>query len=295
VITSSDVEYFLAVEAHQSFTSAARALGISQPALTVAMRKLEAKTGLTLFRRSRHGVELTSAAQALLPAVRRARDATRSIEDTAALIAHARFGKLSIACRPALARYPVAPIVGAFARENPGVDVVVESIGLGSSPRSVMRAGLADAAITTSDDNLEGVVVEPLGKAELHAAVPQDVELPTEPSVEDVLRLGLIAMGGFGVIDRALARVVDRQSVIDARMIEADYHGLLARMVVNGDGAAFVTAPVAQHLRRLGARVVVPRERPALEVVAAFLDESPPPVVRRLVELAHQSMRAGSP
>ena len=75
----SDVElrllrYFVAVAEGGSFTAAATAVHISQPALSQAVRRLEREIGTHLIDRgtsgSRRGVALTDAGKALLPAAR---------------------------------------------------------------------------------------------------------------------------------------------------------------------------------------------------------------------------------
>ena len=62
----SQVRYFNAVARHGSFSAAARALGITQPGLTKAVRRLEASLDCTLFVRLPRGVALTEQGQALL-------------------------------------------------------------------------------------------------------------------------------------------------------------------------------------------------------------------------------------
>ncbi|KVM54704.1 LysR family transcriptional regulator [Burkholderia ubonensis] len=56
-----DLEYLLAVERHGSIGKAAEALGLSQPALTKAMQRLEAQVGVTLFERTANGMTPTPA------------------------------------------------------------------------------------------------------------------------------------------------------------------------------------------------------------------------------------------
>jgi len=55
--------YFLSVVDHGMLNRAAMELGISQPALTKAIRRLEEELGCTLFHRSSHGMELTELGQ----------------------------------------------------------------------------------------------------------------------------------------------------------------------------------------------------------------------------------------
>ena len=62
---------FLAVAEDQSFSRAARRLGMSQPPLTEQIQVLEQSLRLQLFIRSRRGAQLTAAGAAILPAVRK--------------------------------------------------------------------------------------------------------------------------------------------------------------------------------------------------------------------------------
>ena len=58
---STQVEYFLAVSKHLSFTKAAEALYVSQPAISRAVAMLEEQLGVKLLKRTKRSVELTDA------------------------------------------------------------------------------------------------------------------------------------------------------------------------------------------------------------------------------------------
>ncbi len=62
----AQVRYFNAVARHGSFSAAAKALGITQPGLTKAVRRLEASLDCALFTRLPRGVVLTQQGEALL-------------------------------------------------------------------------------------------------------------------------------------------------------------------------------------------------------------------------------------
>ena len=66
-----DLRYFLAVAEQLSFTRAAEALFVSQPALSKQVRGLEARLGTELFTRGHRSIELTDAGRALLPRAER--------------------------------------------------------------------------------------------------------------------------------------------------------------------------------------------------------------------------------
>ncbi len=62
-----DLRYFVTVADHRSFTRAAEALFISQPALSKQIRMLEKQLRTILFVRDKRSVELTRAGESLLP------------------------------------------------------------------------------------------------------------------------------------------------------------------------------------------------------------------------------------
>jgi len=66
-----DLDYLLAVEEHGGIGKAAEALGMSQPALTKAIQRVEAQTGLALFQRTVNGVTPTQAGALFLARARR--------------------------------------------------------------------------------------------------------------------------------------------------------------------------------------------------------------------------------
>src|SRR5689334_5113963 len=114
---------FLAVADEGSFTAAAEAAHVAQPAVSLAVRELETELGAALFVRSRQGAALTVAGEALVGPARQAlRDldnASAAVREVVGLVA----GRLDVASLPTLAADPVAGLVGRFRHDHPGVTV----------------------------------------------------------------------------------------------------------------------------------------------------------------------------
>ena len=90
---------FVAVAEERSFTKAAAKLGMSQSALSHAMRRLEEKLGIRLFNRTTRSVAPTEAGQRLLDTVGRALDDIGS-----------RLSSLTETDRPGRSDFPVLPL-----------------------------------------------------------------------------------------------------------------------------------------------------------------------------------------
>src|SRR6266508_3411249 len=87
---------FLAVARAGTLSAAARELGVSQPALTKAVHKLEQQVGVPLFDRRARGMALTASGSALLLHARLIEAQCRVADAEIAALAHGEGGRLAI-------------------------------------------------------------------------------------------------------------------------------------------------------------------------------------------------------
>ncbi|MGV7122395.1 LysR family transcriptional regulator [Sphingopyxis sp. 550A] len=90
------LRFFVAVAETRNFHRAAERLNISQPPLTVAIRKLEEELGVRLFDRSRRGVELTAGGAAAVGAARETLAKAAEVAEAARLGASGQRGRLRV-------------------------------------------------------------------------------------------------------------------------------------------------------------------------------------------------------
>lgn len=114
---------FQTVARRLSFTQAAAALGRTQPAVSAQIRQLESRLGLDLFEQVGRKVHLTDAGRELLAAVQRL---FAVVDDTAEMVAELkgmRRGTLRVGGVSTAGEYVVPPLLGAFRRAHPGIEV----------------------------------------------------------------------------------------------------------------------------------------------------------------------------
>ncbi len=87
---------FVAVARTGSVSRAAEQLHLTQPAISLKLKQLQAHLGLRLFSRRPQGLALTSDGQALLPAAEKALASAQAFEQTAVTLHSTLRGKLSI-------------------------------------------------------------------------------------------------------------------------------------------------------------------------------------------------------
>lgn len=106
--------------------STAGAFGISQPAVSSAMRVLESGSGVTLFHRSPRGVQLTAEGETFLLHVRRALNELRHVPDDIAALHGSIQGSVTVGALP-LGRTLILPAaIARMSAQHPGVRVVTD-------------------------------------------------------------------------------------------------------------------------------------------------------------------------
>jgi DNA-binding transcriptional LysR family regulator len=115
------IELFTAVIEHGSLTAAARALGITQPAVSAGLARLERSVGFSLFRRDGRQVAPTAEAGLLYEEAVRALAGVAQLDDAAAAIGAAARGTLTLATNPSPGIAWLPRIVAEFRRARPDV------------------------------------------------------------------------------------------------------------------------------------------------------------------------------
>lgn len=120
---TDDIEYFLAVAASGTLTTTAERLGISQPALSKAIQRLERKVGVPLLARGPRGVELTEAGRSFQQHVQAA---SRTMEDAvqeARNIGGGQAGLLRLGVTPATSDFVLRALFPTLLDERPAAHV----------------------------------------------------------------------------------------------------------------------------------------------------------------------------
>jgi DNA-binding transcriptional LysR family regulator len=120
-VSLRQVRSFLMVARMKSFTGAASILHVTQPALTMQIRRLEEALGVTLFDRDTRSVELTRVGRDLLPAFE------RTLQDFDAALGGARDmatqerGVVRLAALPSVAASVLPDAILRFREQRPNV------------------------------------------------------------------------------------------------------------------------------------------------------------------------------
>lgn len=278
---------FLAVVEHGGFTRAAKAVFISQPALSQGVKELESELGVELFHRLGRKVELTPAGRAL---VGPARQAVRDVEAGRAAVqavTDLQAGRLDLCSLPTLAADPLAPLVGAFRRAFPGVSVVLASPRDSADLARMVREGICEVGLTEGGEAAAPLVARSLTRQQWKAVLPPGAEKPPDPmSLKQLLRYPLVSTprgtSTRDTLDEALARLGLEAEIA----VETSQRDAMLPLVMAGAGAAILPGALADEAGSRGAQVASLGPKMVREVVLTHRTAPLSPAAAAFVEAA---------
>lgn len=175
------LRYLSAVVEHGSFTRAAQALHVSQPALSQQIRQLEEQLGVQLLDRSGKSVRATDAGATYLSYVHRAFREIDAAGRAARDVNDLSSGRLRLGFTPSFSGYLIAPLARRFREKYPGI-----TLDLLALSQDEIEAALADdkldCAIAFWASSATGIASQPLHTERLsliarhdHAVMATDV------------------------------------------------------------------------------------------------------------------------
>jgi|SRR5882672_10940257 len=156
-----DIEYFAVVAEHGNVRRASEALGLSPPALSKSLRRLEESMKAKLVKRTPKGVELTAVGSALLAQVRRIRLTLNDVVREASDLSEGRAGHLRIGVSAARAEdLPAA--YAALRKDAPNVTLAI-TVSDNDVMLPALRNGELDLIVNyLTETPYDGCVVERL-------------------------------------------------------------------------------------------------------------------------------------
>jgi LysR family hydrogen peroxide-inducible transcriptional activator len=156
-LTLKQLRYFEALARHGHFGHAAAACSISQPALSVQIKDLEASLGATLFERSSRQVRLTGFGEDLVARARSILEAVDELGDLARATASQTLTRLRIGIIPTIAPYMLPDVISRLTAAHPGLDLhvretltpkLLEELGTGRLDAAVLALPVSEPTLT---------------------------------------------------------------------------------------------------------------------------------------------------
>ena len=141
---------FYYVAKYKSITKAAEMLYISQPAVTMSIKKLEEQLEMTLFTRTKRGVILTNEGKVLYEYVKQAMESLKIGENRINNLKKLDTGNIRIGIGTTLTKYFLMEYLDKFHKLYPNVNINIDT-SMTVDILKKLENGLVDIAIITTD------------------------------------------------------------------------------------------------------------------------------------------------
>jgi LysR family hydrogen peroxide-inducible transcriptional activator len=238
-LTLKQFRYFEALAQHGHFGHAADASGISQPALSMQIKDMEADLGVALFERGPRHVRLTRFGEEFAPRVRDILRAVDEVSDLARLSQNTLSGRLRIGVIPTIAPYLLPSFIGQLTHDHPTLDLQIRET---LTPRLIeeLAQGRIDAAIVAlpvSEPSFEEVEIF----EENFVLIRPDIDADRAvPDAADLAKMQLLLLEeGHCFRDQALA-FCSMRSPLQREELDGSSLSTLVQLVGAGIGVTLI-------------------------------------------------------
>jgi LysR family hydrogen peroxide-inducible transcriptional activator len=242
-MTLQDLRYLVALVDHGHFGRAAAACSISQPTLSMQIKKLEEQLGVTLFERTNRSVRVTPVAEEIVGRARQILTDVEAIISVGRSVSGPLVGAFSLGVIPTLGPYLLPWLVPALKKDYPELLLAVrEDLTAHLLERLVSyRLDAALVALPVSDDRVASLPLfdEPFWFAEPKGLQPANAKVMREEDLRG--RRLLLLTEGHCLRDQALAicGTTDRDADGDFRATSLE---TIRQMVAMGMGSTLLPA-----------------------------------------------------
>ncbi|MEI7975712.1 MAG: LysR substrate-binding domain-containing protein [Betaproteobacteria bacterium] len=285
------LEYFVRVAEMGSFTRAAIALNVAQPALSRQIRLLEVELRQNLLKRNGRGASPTEAGQLLLEHGRGILHQVKRAREELARARSGHTGRVALGLPPSVARVLTVPLTRAFREKMPDAQLSI-SEGLSASMQENLLSGRLDIALLYNATSTPGLELWPLVQEELWLVQPRPPGLLEDPppppiSLKEVSQIPLVIPSRPNAIRMHVESEMAELGCRPQIALEIDGVTAILELVADGAGSAilsrnavtrsimpsaFVTRPISEPQLSIQLSTAVSSQRPSTMTQQATLN-----------------------
>ena len=235
------LEYFQMASRLKNITRAAERLRVSQPNITVAIKKLEGELGIQLFDRSQKQLSLTPEGAVFLGrvevALRNIQDAVLEVNDYKQL----QKGTIKIGIPPMMGAYLFPKIFSSFQRRYSHLDVYLHEEGSVAIREQLERDEL-DFGIIIIPDTSPNLQLLPMARSQIVCCVPEDSDLAARKAItlQDIEDHNLIMLKEGSFLRQTMLQKMKTAGFTPNIVLESNQVVTIMGLVASGVGNAFL-------------------------------------------------------
>lgn len=195
-MTLTELRYIVAVARERHFGRAADASNVSQPTLSMGVKRLEQELGVILFERGKHDITLTVSGERIIAQARRTLEEADQLRLLAMTPADPLAQPLHIGAIHTVGPFVLPSLVASLHALAPSMPLIIEEDYTADLTEKLKR-GQLDAIIVALPFSAPGTIIWPLYDEPFFAALPSSHPLLAQASIsldelasQDILLLG---------------------------------------------------------------------------------------------------------
>jgi DNA-binding transcriptional LysR family regulator len=260
-------------------TAAGRQLGLTQPATSRLLAKLERDIGFTLFNRDRGRLSPTADALLLFEEAELALGNVAHVSELIGDIARFRVGRLRLVAPPSFSEGVLPEIVAGFLQRFPDIHLSIDSRSV-ETAKTMIATRAVDAGFVKTPVGRDDLAVEPVVSSGTVCVLPATHPLAGEPLLDPVRLRGqpLILLGLGGRTRAQVDAAFTDAGVVPNVRIDTHTIGSACGFAAHNIGIAIVNSLLARPYVRDG--LVALPFRPELRHEYAFVTAAVPGLTR---------------
>ncbi|WP_409477847.1 LysR family transcriptional regulator [Pseudobdellovibrio sp. HCB154] len=234
MINQTDLKYFLELSQTLHLTRASERLGITQPALSHCVKRLESDLNCQLFLRSKKGVQLTPAGIKLKQSANSMIMQWENLKQNIADDIETPQGIIKLGCHSAVAQYILPSLLKTFLKKNPGIEVQLTH-GLSRHMTEQVVSSVLDVAFAVNPVAHPDLIIKEICRDEVCLWKAKNCQN------DDVL---IIEPGLLQTQD--ILQKLNKKGFTFKRVIESSSLEVIAKLVAEGVGCGIVPERVLQ-------------------------------------------------
>lgn len=182
-MTLNELKFIVALAKARNFRKAAEACFVSQPALSLGVKKLEDELGVLLFERNRNDVTMTAIGERVIEQAIRTIEEANRVKEIAKQGNNQLSGPLRLGVIYSVGPYLLPEIIPVLREIAPEMPLIVEE-NITSNLETQLRNGVIDVAIIALPFDIPGIKTLPLYEEEFVVVVPSVHEWASRSSID---------------------------------------------------------------------------------------------------------------
>ncbi|MCC7006216.1 MAG: LysR family transcriptional regulator [Ottowia sp.] len=255
-MTLTELKYIVALARERHFGRAAQACFVSQPTLSVAIKKLEDELAVILFERGMPDIALTTAGEKIVSQAQYVLNQVQIIRDLAQQGSDPLQGPLHLGVIYTIGPYLLPELVPRMMAGTPHMPLILQE-NFTTQLLQALRQGALDCAVIAEPFDSEGLHVEALYDEPFILALPRDHLWATRPYIEaaELKQQTLLLLGaGHCLRDQVLAVCPEQPNFVSTAIgIQKTFEGssleTIRYMVASGLGITVLPATALPKLQ----------------------------------------------